>query len=37
MTKSQKAILASAKALFWKYGLKKVTVKDLVSIAMPLK
>lgn len=33
MTKSQKAILASAKALFWKYGLKKVTVEEICENA----
>lgn len=33
MTKSQKAILESAKALFWKYGLKKVTVEEICEQA----
>ncbi|WP_375580070.1 TetR/AcrR family transcriptional regulator [Marivirga tractuosa] len=33
MTKSQKAILASAKNLFWKYGLKKVTVEEICEYA----
>jgi len=33
MTKSQKAIIASAKALFWKYGLKKVTVEEICDKA----
>ncbi|MGJ3236938.1 TetR/AcrR family transcriptional regulator [Marivirga sp.] len=33
MTKSQKAILASATALFWKYGLKKVTVEEICDNA----
>lgn len=33
MTKSQKAILESSKALFWKYGLKKVTVEEICEQA----
>lgn len=33
MTKSQKAILDSAKALFYKYGLKKVTVEEICEHA----
>lgn len=33
MTKSQKAILASAKALLWKHGLNKVTVEEICEQA----
>jgi AcrR family transcriptional regulator len=33
MTKSEQAILKSAKALFWKFGFKKVTVEEICEQA----